>query len=294
AWAPGSAESTKVLNLSGAFQSPDVFPAVVVYERPAGLTPADQAKAAADVPKFARMDRVTKVTGPLADKHGEAPRAMQVLVQVNFGTDGWSKAPDVVDTIRHIATDGSNGLTIAITGPARYAADPRNAFKGIDGVLLYGALVVVIALLLITYRSPILWLLPVLSAVTALMSAEAVIYLLARHAGLTVNAQSAGILTVLVFGAGTDYALLLVARYREELRKHADRHEAMTEALHRAGPAIIASAATVAISMLILFVAQMNSTRGLGPVLAIGVGVGLLAMITLLPAILVICGRWLF
>jgi RND superfamily putative drug exporter len=121
-----------------------------------------------------------------------------------------------------------------------------------------------------------------------------VIYLLAKHAGLVVNAQSAGILTVLVFGAGTDYALLLVARYREELRRHEDRHEAMALALHRAGPAIIASAATVAIGMSILTLAQVNSTSGLGPVAALGIVVGLLAMITLLPALLVIFGRWLF
>jgi len=97
-----------------------------------------------------------------------------------------------------------------------------------------------------------------------------------------------------VFGAGTDYALLLVARYREELRRNADRHQAMAIALHRAGPAIIASAATVAVGMLCLVFAQMNSTKGLGPVTAIGIAVGLLAMITLLPALLVIFGRWVF
>jgi RND superfamily putative drug exporter len=114
------------------------------------------------------------------------------------------------------------------------------------------------------------------------------------HAGLTVNAQSAGILTVLVFGAGTDYALLLVARYREELRRHADRHEAMAVALHRAGPAIIASAGTVVAGMLCLMVAETNSTAGLGPVLAIGVLVALAVMVTLLPALLVTVGRWVF
>ena len=120
------------------------------------------------------------------------------------------------------------------------------------------------------------------------------IYLLAKYAGLTVNGQSQGILTVLVFGAGTDYALLLVARYREELRRHEDRHEAMAFALHRAAPAIIASALTVIVGMLCLVFAEMNSTAGLGPVAAIGIGVGLLVMITLLPALLVIFGRWIF
>ena len=99
---------------------------------------------------------------------------------------------------------------------------------------------------------------------------------------------------MLVFGAGTDYALLLVARYREELRRHEDRHEAMAFALHRATPAIIASALTVMLGMLCLVFADMNSTAGLGPVAAIGIGVGLLVMITLLPALLVIFGRWIF
>src|SRR5208282_5459463 len=149
-------------------------------------------------------------------------------------------------------------------------------------------------LLLITYRSPVLWLLPVISAGVALTSAEAVIYLLAAHTGLTVNAQSAGILDVLVFGAGTDYALLLTARYREELRRHEDRHAAMAVALRRAGPAILASGGTVILSLLTLTLAELTSTKSMGPVLAIGVFVALLAMMTLLPALLVITGRWVF
>ena len=120
------------------------------------------------------------------------------------------------------------------------------------------------------------------------------IYLLAKHAGLTVNGQSSFILIVLVFGAGTDYALLLIARYREELRNYEDRHDAMAHAVHRAGPALVASSATVAVSMLILLVAEMNSTKGMGPVLAIGVIIALAAMLSLMPALLVIFGRWVF
>jgi putative drug exporter of the RND superfamily len=154
--------------------------------------------------------------------------------------------------------------------------------------------VIVVVILLVTYRSPVLWLLPLSCVFVALTAAQAVIYLLARNGGLTVNGQSAFILTVLVFGAGTDYALLLTARYREELRRHADRHQAMAVALGRAAPAIIASGATVILSLLCLLVAELASTRSLGPVMAIGVAVGLLAMLTLLPALLVIFGRWVF
>jgi RND superfamily putative drug exporter len=292
-WLPAKAESTKVLDLQSRFISPNVFPAVVLYDRASGLTAADRAKAAADARSFARRPGVlaSQVTGPIPAKDG---KAIETIVPVNLGKDGWNVAGDRADSLRSVATSGANGMSVHITGPLGTAADSSKAFKGIDSTLLYATLTVVIVLLLITYRSPVLWLLPVISAGIALASAEALIYLLAKHAGLTVNAQSAGILYVLVFGAGTDYALLLTARYREELRRHEDRHQAMAVALRRAGPAIIASAVTVMISLLTLVVAELNSTKGMGPVLAIGVGVGLLAMITLLPALLVICGRWVF
>ena len=191
-------------------------------------------------------------------------------------------------------SDGPDGLTVHVTGPAGNAADSSEAFEGIDGTLLYAALAR-------RHRHPAAHL-PQPGAVdaagllgrVALFSAQAVIYLLAKYAGLTVNAQSAGILTVLVFGAGTDYALLLVARYREELRRHDDRHEAMALALHRAGPADLASGATVVLGMLCLLLADMNSTAGLGPVAAIGIGSPCSCMLTLLPALLVIFGRWVF
>jgi RND superfamily putative drug exporter len=291
-WLPGKAESTQVFELQKRFQTNDIAPAVIVYERPAGITPADQAKAAADAGKLAGVDGVTgQVVGPLPAQDG---KALQLVVPVVLDADGWEKIADRIDAMRGVTGEGADGLAVYIAGPAGIAADQAAAFKGIDTTLLFATLTVVIAILLITYRSPVLWLLPVISAMMALTTSQAVIYLLAKHAGLVVNGQSAGILTVLVFGAGTDYALLLVARYREELRRHADRHKAMAIALHRASPAIIASAATVAAGMLCLVFAEMNSTKGLGPVCAIGIVVGLFAMLTLLPALLVIFGRWVF
>src|SRR5882757_438947 len=290
-WLPGKAESTHALNLQGAFQSPNTLLGVMVYERPSGLTAADRAKGAADAKQFGTFKQLDgKVTGPIPSADG---KALQTIVPLNLGKDGWNKAPDIADNLKKIAS-GDPGLSVHITGPLGTASDSGKAFKGIDGTLLYATLAVVIVILLLTYRSPILWLLPVISAAVALGTAEGVIYLLAKHAGVTVNAQSAGILTVLVFGAGTDSALLLFARYLEELRRHADRHEAMAVALHRAGPAIIASASTVVVSMLCLMFAESNATRGMGPVEALGVAIALLVMITLLPPLLVICGRWIF
>jgi RND superfamily putative drug exporter len=292
AWLPAKAESTKVLDVQSRFQSPNIFTAVVVYDRPSGLTSADKAKAAADARRFASVAGVVRnqLTGPILSTDG---KALETIVPVNLGSNGWNGAAAAATTLRTIAQANGSGLSSHIAGPLGNAADSANAFKGIDGILLYSTLAVVIVLLLITYRSPVLWLLPVISAGVALTTAQGLIYLLAKH-GLTVNAQSAGILLVLVFGAGTDYALLLTARYREELRRHEDRHEAMAVALRRAGPAIIASAGTVIVSLLTLTIAELNSTKSLGPVLAIGVVVALLAMMTLLPALLVIFGRWMF
>jgi putative drug exporter of the RND superfamily len=292
AWLPAAAESTKVLDVQSRFQSPNIFAAVLVYDRQSGLTSADRAKAAADVLRFRGVPGVVRsqVAGPFVSSDG---KAIETIVPVNLGSKGWNGASDAATTLRTIADSNASGLAVHIAGPLGNAADSANAFKGIDGILLVATLAVVIGLLLITYRSPVLWLMPVISAGVALATAEGLIYLLAKH-GLTVNAQSAGILLVLVFGAGTDYALLLTARYREELRRHEDRHEAMAVALRRAGPAILASAGTVIISLLTLTIAELNSTKSLGPVLAIGVAVALLTSMTLLPALLVIFGRWLF
>jgi putative drug exporter of the RND superfamily len=293
AWLPPRAESTQVLNLYSKVVSPNVYPAVLVYDRPSGVTAADKAKAAADAGKIAALPSVVHgtVTGPITSADG---KAISTIADVDLGSQGWSAAPSIASSLHGIAAAGANGMAIYVTGPLGNAADSGNAFKGIDGTLLFSALAVVIVLLLLTYRSPVLWLLPVISVGVALVTAEALIYLLAAHAGLTVNAQSAGILDVLVFGAGTDYALLLTARYREELRRHADRHAAMAVAIRRAGPAIVASGGTVVLSLLTLSIASLNSTSSMGPVLAIGVAIALASMMTLLPALLVATGRWVF
>ena len=295
AWLPKNAESTQVTELAKQFTPSDIFPALVVYERPNGpVTAADRAKAAADIQRFAGVrDVAGKILGPVPSKDG---RALQVIVPVKVTTEGngWEEITPRIKEMRSIARDGAGDLGVYVTGPAGYFADFASVFSGFDSTLLYITAVIVMVILLLTYRSPVLWILPLGTVFVALTAAQAVIYLLARHAGLTVNGQTAFILTVLVFGAGTDYALLLTARYREELRRHADRHEAMAMALRRAAPAIIASGSTVILSLLCLLVAELSSTKSLGPVMAIGIAVGLCAMITLLPALLVIFGRWMF
>ncbi|MGW0819378.1 MMPL family transporter [Streptomyces viridiviolaceus] len=295
-WLPASAESTRVMDISKDFR-PEQVPAVVVYARESGLTDEDRARIAQDVRqlKELRDDGVigAQTRGPVYDRPAD-PRAAQVYVPITMDGQGWERIGPAVDSVRDDVGEGGDGLTVHITGPGGTSADFAEAFEGIDSTLLFSAMAVVVVMLLITYRSPTLLVVPLLAGICALFTAQALIHLLAEQAGLTVNAQSAGILTVLVFGAGTDYALLLVARYREELRRHADPHEAMALALHRAGPAVLASGATVVLGMLVLLLAEMNSTSGLGPVAAIGVAVALLAMTTLFPALLVIFGRWIF
>ncbi|MBP2327789.1 RND superfamily putative drug exporter [Kibdelosporangium banguiense] len=291
AWLPGNAESTKVVDRATRFQPADTVPAIVVYDRPAGITPADMTKAQADAEAFEGVEGV--VGQPQGPTTAEDGKAIQTVVQVRKDKEGWEGIGRVVDAMTEVGQRNADGLGFHITGPAGHASDSIKAFSSGGDLTVITALVVV-AILLLTYRSPWLPLLPLVTAGAALMTSEAVIYLLAENAGLTVNKQTSFILTVLVFGAATDYALLLTSRYREELRRHEDRHKAMAEALRRSGPAIIASAATVAVSLMLLMLATLNSTQGLGPASAIGILVGLLAMVTLMPALLVICDRWVF
>ncbi len=255
---PGSAESTQELNEQAIFQNKNYNPALVVYVRDSGITAADRAKAEADARYFATLPVVDgRVAPPIVSKDG---KAIETVIGSDLGYN--SDLSGFISTVQTAATKNADGLNVYIGGPAGSANDELKIFKGIDSTLLYAALGVVIVLLLLTYRSPILWLLPIMSAGVALAIAEAVIYELTQHANLTVNGQSGGILVVLVIGASTDYALLLIARYREELRRHADRHQAMAVALRRAGPAIIASGLTVVTGMLCLMAAESNDIAG--------------------------------
>ena len=180
-----------------------------------------------------------------------------------------------------------------MTGPAGFSADASKAFEGINTTLLFATLGLVFVLLVLIYRSPIFWVLPLVSVLFAESVVRGLGYLLAE-AGAVINGQTGGILLVLVFGAGTDYALLLTARYREELQRVEDKHEAMVIALRRAGPAIVASAGTVVAALLCLSLAEVNSLSGLGPVGAMGVAVAAAAMLTVLPALLLVGGRRAF
>ena len=291
-WLPSNAESTQALRVAQQhFTDKGTSQAVVVYARAGGLTEADRTKVREDRESLTQV--AAGPVGPVVTSQDGA--AMLFTAPLRQSASDNSVLGGEVDRVRAIVQRAvPTGLDVRITGAAGNASDYIHIFSGLNTTLLAVTVAVVAILLLLTYRSPSLWIVPLVAVGAASQLANAVVYLLARHAGLLVNGQSSFLLTVLVFGVGTDYALLLVARYREELRRHADRHTAMRTALSRSLPTITASAATVVLAMLCLAAGRMNSTRGLGPVAAVGVTVVFLAMVTLLPAVLVTLGRWVF
>ena len=330
---PGDAESTAALKATEALQKGELAPAVIVFRRESGLTPADYRAIVEDVGRMTEKrfpgvvpDGVTAAAGgnpegatpvpitgpeefcgspttevkdqpadyapfvgPTCSKDGKA-----AIVTAYIKGDG--EGERIVDPVKYWrdalpADDG--GLEAKITGGAGFSADAIEVFEGINGTLLLAALSLVIFLLIVIYRSPMFFLIPLVAVIFAETLSRSLGYGLTEM-GVTVNGQSSSIMSVLVLGAGTDYALLLVSRYREELHHTVDKHEAMQTALRSAGPAILASAATVIAALFCLLFAKVNGTAGLGPIAAMGIACAALSMLTLLPALLTIFGRRAF
>ncbi|NLE80869.1 MAG: MMPL family transporter [Rhodococcus sp.] len=289
AFLPAEAESTRVAEIERTFAESALVPAVIVAERAAGITQEDREYVRGVVGSSTSLTGVDPaVSSVLASDDGRAVRAV-------VGVDTTGDPAETVEQIRdRLAQDPPAGLRIFVTGPAGQIADLTAAFAGIDTTLLLVAGGVVIVILIIVYRSPLLPLIVVLSAIFALALASAVIYLLADTGVIVLNGQSQGILFILVFGAATDYALLLVARYREELHDPRDRLAAMWRTLRAVREPIAASAGTVILGVLCLLVSDLNSNRSLGPVAAIGIAASLIASLTFLPAALAVFGRAAF
>ena len=289
AFLPSSAESTVAQEQERRFLDAEVLPAIIVAERDGGLTGADRDFLAAQPAAIGRIDGVAGAASPPIPA-ADDDQAVQIIVPLATGGD----PGDVVAEVRAALAGAPEGLTVLVTGPGGQIADLVEAFGGIDGLLLLVAGGVVALILVVVYRSPILPLLVLLSAVFALGLASLVVYLLADNDVLALNGQSQGILFILVFGAATDYALLLVSRFREQLRDTEDRHEALRIAWRATLPPIAASAGTVILGVLCLLFSDLKSNQGLGPVAAIGIGASFLASVTFLPAVLALTGRWAF
>ena len=287
AFLPRSAESTRVLEARAAFDQSETVPAIVVWTADgARFTEARQAQATRAVAALAGKPGVVGRPSPalLSDDR----EALQAVVQLK--PDLGDELPTVLDAVREAAR-AVPGTTAQIAGPAASQADLSDAFAGIDGLLLGVALGAVLLILLLVYRSVLLPFLIILGSVFALGLACAVVYALAERDAVRVDGQVQGILSILVIGAATDYALLLAARFREELAVRGDRFGAAVAAARRSFGAITASAATVALGLLALLASDLTNNRALGPVGAIGIGCAVLATLTFLPAALALLGR---
>ena len=210
-------------------------------------------------------------------------------------TDNFEVTTERVEKMRELAPESMPaGVNVYVTGPEAFLKDVGSIFEGADFLLLAFTAGVVAVLLLITYRSPVLWLIPLAVVGTADGMAGILARRVADALGFNPDASVTGILSVLVFGAATNYALLLISRYREELLSYADRREAMRSAIRGAGPAILASGSTVAVALALLLLAEIEGRQVLGLVSAVGIVVAMVAGLLVLPSALVVFGRWIF
>lgn len=287
---PDGADSTQVARVQDELPGGESTDLVVVYHRDGGLTAADRKTAAAQIAGVERKFELSDAPRGVASADGST--LMYPVSSTEPGQDEEAQLA-FVDGVRK-TVGGTGGLSAEVGGPGAVGADMDEVFETIDGTLLTATLGVVTVLLVLIYRSPFLWLVPLAVAGAATVLAMAAAYGTHELFGITITGQSGGIMTVLVLGAGTDYALLLVSRYREELRRHERPYDAMRAALRGCGPAVLASSGTVAAGLLCLLAADLNSSSGMGPVGMVGVLAALVAMTTLLPAVLVLLGRRVF
>ncbi|MGA4961937.1 MMPL family transporter [Streptomyces pseudogriseolus] len=284
---PRSAESTRVLDERKAFDQQETLPAIVVWTAD-GERISDARTAAATRAVAGLAGRPGVVGDPSPAFPSEDGEALQSVVQVE--PDLGDALADVIDEVRE-AAGTVDGTTAEVAGPAASQVDLSDAFAGIDGLLLGVALAAVLLILLLVYRSVLLPFVIILGSVFALGLACAVVYVLADHDVVRVDGQVQGILSILVIGAATDYALLLAARFREELAVCGDRSAAALAAVRRSFGAVTASAATVALGLLTLLASDLTNNRALGPVGAIGIVCSVLSALTFLPAALALLGR---
>ncbi|GAA1914437.1 MMPL family transporter [Streptantibioticus ferralitis] len=298
AFLPRSSESAQAARtLTARFATGDSLPALIVYQRSTGLTPADRAAAVADAARLRGVADIGHPTLPPPATASGAPRLVSadgtVAVTVVPVTAHGLKVRQTVDAVKRQLRPVP-GLRTYVTGPAGISADAISVFSSIDFRLLAATVALVLVLLLVVYRSPVLALVPLLVVGMAYVLASGLVYLLATRGGLLVNSQATSLILILMFGAGTDYCLLLIARYQDELRRHESSAAAMRSALGRAWSSIFFSGLTVIASLAALFATRLGSTRVIAPVGIIGLGCVLLSAFTLLPALLVLLGRRAF
>ncbi|MGP4111057.1 MMPL family transporter [Streptomyces sp. 4N509B] len=292
---PDSADSTQVVTLEEQLPGGEATELILVYERAEGLTEADREVAREQLADIAATHELAGQGEGLPEGVPSQDGTTEIFPVVLSGLAEQEERLEAVGDVRDRVAQGlPEGLTVHVGGSGGLEYDNEEVFSSVDGTLMMATASIVAVLLIITYRSPVLWLLPLLGVGVATMASMALVYGLVEAFDLTVNSMNSSVMTVLIFGAGTDYALMLVARYREELRRHERPYDAMLRAVRGCGPALLASAGTVSAGLLCLTAADLNSTAGLGPVGIVGILCSLLVMLTLLPALLVLCGRRVF
>lgn len=290
---PNDSEAALVSRIQAEFPDSGSIPAVLVVTREDGgeLGPGGIAAA---VGAGERMSEVVgaPAQGPIPSEDGAAAL---MLVPVDSELISGEEGRELVQTMRTAVAEGlDEGVNAQLTGGPAFAADTAAAFEGADFRLLAATALVVAVLLIITYRSPVLWLVPLIIIGVADRVSALLISAVGEALDVTVDASTSGIVSVLVFGAGTNYALLLVSRYREELRRTEDRRTALRDAYRGAVPAILASNITVVLALLTLLLATLPNYRSLGMSAAVGLIVAVIYGVVALPAALAVCGRGLF
>ena len=290
---PDDSEAALVSEIQREFPDSGSVPAVLVVTREDGSELGPEGIAAA-VGAGERMGAVVEAPaeGPIPSEDGAAAL---MLVPVDSELISGGEGRELVEEMREAVADGlDEGVNAQLTGGPGFAADTAAAFEGADFRLLAATATVVAVLLIITYRSPVLWLVPLVIIGLADRVAALLVNRVGEALDVTVDASTSGIVSVLVFGAGTNYALLLVSRYREELRRTRDRRTALRDAYRGAVPAILASNITVVLALLTLLLATLPNYRSLGASAAVGLLVALAYALVALPAALAVCGRGLF
>ncbi|GAA3542231.1 membrane protein [Aeromicrobium flavum] len=287
---PDSAESARAAELLKELPEADESPAIVVYSREGGLTPEDL-KALGARSEAISTELDLQASPPVPSEDGAAA-IVAIPVETRLESDENSA---LVEDIRQLAkTDLPDGLRSEVTGAPAVQADLGKVFDGADVRLLAVTAAVVALLLIITYRSPWLWLVPLTVIGIGDRVAARTLEGFSGAFDFGIDGSITGITSVLVFGAGTNYALLLIARYREELRRHESRHEAMQTAVGGAAPAILSSSGTVILALLSLLIADSPFVSGIGLAGAIGIVVAVAFALLVLPSAMVLPGRWLF
>ena len=285
---PAGAEATEAQDWQAKFRDSKEIPAVVVIESDAAFTPAQLGQAAALKGKLEELKAGSSVIGPIPSKDA---KAVQFVVPIASSDEVKNVIKEVRDEVKASAPEG---MQTFVTGPAGLTADLVSAFGGIDGILLLVALGAVFVILLVVYRSLLLPIAVLFTSVFALCAAILLVFGMAKLGWIQLNGQSQGILSILVIGAATDYALLYVARFREALTHTTNRTAAALTAWKAAWEPILASGATVIIALLCLLFSDLNSNKALGPVAAAGILCSLFAALTLLPAMMALLGRTAF